>query len=235
MRRRSLLSLPCLLIPAAAAAQAKPAVDTLLVLCMDASGSITTDEFALQRQGMAEALSAPAVLSTIAAKAHGAIGVCVVEWGSPGGAVTVMDWRRIEGAASAAAAARSLLAAPRSPQSYNAIGDGIVHATRLIEQAPFTSEDRVIDVAGDGPDMRSQVRAPEAREAALAAGITINGLAILGGGVMRDESLQARFREEVIGGPGAFLVTAEDRVDFARALRAKLVREIAGRDDRIFS
>ena len=233
MHRRHLLALPSLLLPMAARAQGKQVVDTLLVLAMDASGSITPDEFALQRQGMAEALTAPAVLSTIGAKPNGAIAVAVVEWGAPGGAATVLDWRRIDGPASAEAAAQALRDAPRSPQSWNAIGDGIVHATRLIAEAPFTSADRVIDVAGDAPDMRSIVPAAQAREAAVAAGITINGLAILSG-YGRDEALQARLREEVLGGPGAFLMTAEDRMDFARALRAKLVREIAGLEGRRF-
>ncbi|MBE9605634.1 DUF1194 domain-containing protein [Acetobacteraceae bacterium H6797] len=234
MRRRTLLALPSLLLPAAARAQARPAVDTLLVLAMDASGSITPDEFALQRDGMAEAITAPAVLSTIAAKPNGAIAVAVVEWGAPGGAMTVVNWHRIDGAASANIAAEAMRNAPRSLQSWNAIGDGITHATRLIAEAPFTSEDRVIDVAGDAPDMRSETPAAVARDAAVAAGITVNGLAILSG-YGRDEAFQARLREEVLGGPGAFLMTADSRMDFARALRAKLVREIAGMGGRQFA
>lgn len=152
MQCRSLLALPTLLAAAPAGE-----VDALLVLAVDASGSIDPDEFRLQREGYAEALSHPAVLAAIAGKPRGAIAVAMVEWGSPGGAATVVDWMRVGDAAAA----------------------------------------RALAVAAAGQVTR------------------------LG------EPLAETYRREVIGGPGAFVVTAEDRRDIARALRAKLVREIA--------
>lgn len=225
MRRRTLLATPLLAAPAAAQAAA---VDLLLVLAVDASGSIDADEFALQREGIAEAIAHPAVLAAIRSKPRGAIGVAMVEWGSPGGAATVVDWLRVADRASAEAAAEAMRAAPRSPQSFNAIGDAIIHSLALIEVAPWRAEERTIDVSGDGPDMRSRTPTPRAREMAVARGVIINGLAIEVGSNWRDGALAALYERDVIGGPGAFVMRAEDRRDFARAMRAKLIREVAG-------
>lgn len=217
-----MLAVPPALL-AAAPARAAEAVDLLLVLAIDASGSIDAEEFRLQREGCAEALAHPAVLAAIRGGPQGAIGVALVEWGAPGGAATVVDWMRVADAAGARAAGEAIRAAPRSRQSWNAIGDAIDHAARLIAAAPFRAEERVIDLSGDAPDMRGLRPAGAARDDAVAAGITVNALAILGG----TPDLVAIYEREVIGGPGAFVMAAEGRADFARAMRAKLVREIA--------
>ncbi len=205
-------------------------MDLLLALAVDASGSIDADEFRLQREGYAEALSHPAVLAAIASKPRGALAVAMVEWGSPGGAATVLDWTRLSpDAASARSLAAAVLAAPRSRQSWNAVGDALDHCASLIQAALFPARERVIDLSGDGPDLRSLRPAPAARDAAVAAGITVNALAVAAAGQVTrgGEPLAETYRREVAGGPGAFVATAEDRRDIARALRAKLVREIA--------
>jgi hypothetical protein len=222
MLRRHMLALPGMLatLPARAA---EGEVDLLLVLAIDASGSITEDEFRLQRDGCAEAITHEAILAAIGSGPAGAIGIAMVEWGAPGGAATVVDWHRVADAGSAAAAAGAFRGAPRSRQSWNAIGDAIDHAARLIAGAPFRAARKVIDVSGDAPDMRGIRPATVARDEAVASGITVNALAILGG----TPGLADRFAEEVTGGPGAFVMAAEGRMDFARAIRAKLVREIA--------
>jgi hypothetical protein len=231
--RRATLLLPATVLAPIAAAQAprapRPEVDLLLVLAVDASGSIDPDEFRLQREGYAEALSHPAVLAAITGRARGAIAVAMVEWGSPGGAATVVDWLRVADAGSARALSQAVLDAPRSRQSWNAIGDAIDHCAALLRNAPFTAGEHVIDVSGDGPDLRSFRSATEARDDAVASGIAINALAVAAAGQVTrlGEPLAETYRREVIGGAGAFVVTAEDRRDIARALRAKLVREIA--------
>ncbi len=229
MRRRALLAAPALAaLPAAAQGTGQGApVDSLLVLAVDASGSIDADEFALQREGIAEAIAHPAVLAAVRSQPRGAIGIAMVEWGSPGGAATVVDWHRVSDAASAEIAARAMRGAPRSRQSYNAIGDAILHAAALIEAAPWAATERTIDVSGDGPDMRSRVPAPVARDRVVAQGITVNALAIEVASSWSGGVLAAAYERDVIGGPGAFVMRAEDRRDFARALRAKLIREVA--------
>ena len=221
MLRRQMIALPATL--AAMPARAEGEVDLLLVLAIDASGSISDDEFRLQREGCAEAIGNAAVLSSIRGGPRGSIGIAMVEWGAPGGAATVVEWLRVADERSAAVAADAFREAPRSQQSWNAIGDAIDHAARLIAAAPFRAAEKVIDVSGDAPDMRGLRPAGMARDDAVAAGITVNALAILGG----TPGLAERYAQDVIGGPGAFVMTAEGRADFARAIRAKLVREIA--------
>lgn len=217
------------LAPIAAQAQA---VDLLLALCVDGSGSIDDEEFRLQRGGYAQALTDPKVLNAIRAGQHGAIAVAYVEWGTPGAPRTVVDWTVIRDAKTAEPWADTLLRAPRQMQSYNAIGDALVHATGLIKTAPMKSERAVIDLSGDGPDLRSFVLAPAARDAAVSQGITINALAIykpgsgnVGG--LRSEPLDRYYERDVIGGPGAFVQVAEDFRAFGDAILQKLVREIA--------
>jgi hypothetical protein len=221
--------------PAAVPAQeAYTAVDTALVLVVDASGSIVGREFALQKEGIAEAVTDPEVMSAILGGAWQRIAVAYVEWGSPRRPQTVVDWMIVEDEASAAAFAKAVLDAPRSAQSYNAIGDGIDHAAALLAQCPCQPSRRVIDVSGDNPDNLSVRPAPVARDDAVAQGITINALAILEGdpiGPSGKPLLVENYESEVIGGPGAFVMPAESRKDFARALRQKMVLEIAGVGD----
>jgi hypothetical protein len=219
--RRSLLAAPVLI-------SGPEVLDVLLVLAMDASGSIHEDEFRLQREGYAEALTHPAVLAAIGSRRRGAIGIAVTEWGSPGGSQVIVDWTRVSGSASAQALADAIIAAPRTGQSWNAIGDAIHHASHLLREGPFRGEQLVIDVSGDGPDSRSFRPAPVARDIVVQRGMVVNALAIGAGRVVRGgETLEENYRREVIGGTGAFVVPAEGRHDIARALRAKLVREIA--------
>ena len=226
IRRRAALLLPPALTSHVAAPEAVAqdgAVDLLLVLAIDASGSIDAEEFRLQREGCAEALTHPSVLSAIGAGLRAAIGIALVEWGAPGGAATVVGWHRVTGAASAGGFARAVVEAPRSRQSWNAIGDALDHSAALIAVAPWAATERVIDLSGDAPDMRSVNPVEIAREAAAAQGIVVNALAIEGG----RPGLSRTYEETVIAGDGAFVMTAESRADFARAMRAKLVREIA--------
>jgi len=215
------------LLPARVAAQP---VDLLLVLCVDASGSIDPEEFRFQREGYAAAISDPRILKAIASGRRGAIAVAFVEWGTPGGARTVVEWGRVHDQPSAEAYADRILDAPRTPQSYNALGDAIAHATSLIRSSPIPADKAVIDVSGDGPDNRSHVPAPVARDEAVRMGITINALAVVKEGsslAERGERLVAAYQRDVIGGPGAFVVVARDYPDFAQAIFNKMIREIA--------
>jgi hypothetical protein len=141
----------------------------------------------------------------------------------------VVEWQRVDGVMSAQRLADSIQAAPRSQQSYNAIGDAIHHASHMLREGPFTADQMVIDLSGDGPDMRSFRPAPVARDIVVRRGMVVNGLAIAPAGQMTrsGETLAEHYRRDVMGGPGAFVIEAEDRRDLSRALRAKLIREIS--------
>ncbi|WP_316979751.1 DUF1194 domain-containing protein [Shumkonia mesophila] len=210
-------------------AAAEP-VDLELVLAADGSGSIDEDEFMLQRRGYAEAIASRAVLAAITGGRHGAIALAFVEWAAPDSVHTIVDWMVIRGPAEAADFAARLMAAPRVARGYNSISEAIAHSTRLIETNAHQGARKVIDVSGDGPQINGRPL-PLMRAAALNAGITINALLIrrAGGGVPgpRGEALGEHYANEVIGGFGAFLMTAEGEANFAEAIRRKMIQEIA--------
>jgi hypothetical protein len=153
-----------------------------------------------------------------------------VEWGSPGAATQAVDWHLVGDERSASGFAHAVRSAPRAMQSYNAVGDGMVLATELIADCPCAPTRKVIDVSGDNPDMRSKIPAPLARDMAVKAGITVNALAILQDGRLGPNGkpwLVEVYEQQVIGGFASFVIPAQTRADFARALRQKLIQEIA--------
>lgn len=208
-------------------------VDVALVLLADGSGSIGPGEFQLQREGYAEALTSPEVLAAIRSNAHQKIGVVFVEWGAPSSQEIIIEWTVIDGGAAAASFAAQLRAAPKKTFGYNSISNAIDLGVRLLDEAPFRAIRNVIDVSGDGPNIGGR-DILAARDAAVGRGITINALAIRQPGSVAapslDMPLEDYYRENVIGGPGAFVETADGRERFAQAIRNKLVLEIAALD-----
>ncbi len=219
--RRSLAVLCCCVVVLAGAARAQN-VDLELVLAVDSSASIDRREFALQREGYARALIHPDVLAAIARGPHRAIALTFVEWSGPETSAQVVAWTRITDAASAGAVAGRIVAAPRTVfGTGTALGGAIDHGMALLARSPFRGARRVIDISGDGPNNQGRWPA-EARDEAVARGVTINGL------VIEDVKLGLveHFRDEVIGGPGAFVLAADGFDDFARAVVKKLLHEL---------
>lgn len=205
-------------------------VDLELVLLADASGSITAEEIRFQREGYASALTDPMVLSAIADTAYGAIAVTYVEWAAA--TAVVVDWMRIDGPQSAAAFADTLRRAPRQAYGRNAIGTALLDAQRMIERNDFDGWRKIIDFSGDSVNSYSGPPVAAARAEVIAAGTTINGLPILCrfcATPSRFPDLTALFETQIIGGRGAFVVTAETEQDLADAIRRKLILEISGR------
>jgi hypothetical protein len=225
-----LLALFMLLVAAAAPLRAEP-VDLELVLLADATGSIDDSEIAFQRKGYAEALASADVLDAIASGAHQRIAVTYVEWGSFESQDVVVPWTVIDGEAAARAFGAALLAPPRRAAGRNAIGQALVFGKALIESNPHEGYRKVIDLSADSANSWNGIPLALAREQVVAAGITINGLAVLcrfcsGRPVTYD--LEKAFEETIIGGPDAFVVTADDMPQFSTAVKRKLVLEIAG-------
>jgi hypothetical protein len=198
-------------------------VDVELVLSVDSSGSIDMDEFGLQRQGYALALTSPEVLKAIARGPRQAIAVTLVEWSGPPNKTVVVPWTRIATEADAKAVAATLLSRPRTIfGGGTSVGDAIDYAVAMFEGNGFEGARKVIDVSGDGPNNRGGLPEP-ARDRAVAHQITINGLAILEG---PGRYLLGYYERSVIGGPGAFAMAAVGFNDFADAVRRKLEREL---------
>jgi hypothetical protein len=211
-----------LLLPLSARAQTP--VDLELVLAVDCSGSIDDDEFALQIRGYAAAFSHPGVIAAIRSGEVGAIAVTYVQWSGPYLQRQAIGWTYIDNADSAETFAGLIGGVPRFlNRGGTSISGAIDNVRPLFENNGFEGRRRVIDISGDGTNNSGRL-VQYARDDAVADGITINGLAILNevGGLDR------YFEENVIGGPGAFVMAAADFDDFAFAIRNKLIREIAG-------
>lgn len=211
-------------------------VDVLLVLAADVSRSIDNTKFELQRRGYASALTDPRVLQAIASNPDRRIAVAFVEWAGSSSQKLVVDWSLIADEADAKAFAAKILAAPRSFSDRTAIGSALGFATAQFDHAPFTGTRRIIDVSGDGAsNAGDDIKA--ARDAALAHGVTtINGLVILssteGPRYLVDHThppggLASYYRQNVIGGPAAFVATAQGFESFDRLLIAKIVQELS--------
>lgn len=199
-------------------------VDLELVLLADASGSITEEEVAFQRESTATAITDPAVLAAISNTLTGSIAVTYVEWAA--NQETVVGWTIIDSPETARAFAAALLAPPRLAYGRNAIGDALLEGRRQIEANTIASLRQVIDFSGDSAGNFSGVGIEDARDEVVAAGIVINGLPILDGGP--DDPLLQEYEARIIGGPGAFAIPALGRAEFVTALRRKLILEIAG-------
>lgn len=206
-------------------------VELELVLLADASGSIDPTEIRFQRQGYATAMTDPRVVDLIQSTAYGKIAVTYVEWAAAGNEDVVVPWMIIEDAASAQAFADALLPPPRRAFGRNSIGSALLTGTRLIEENDIDGWRKVIDFSGDSANNWNGPSIAQGREAALAKGITINGLAILCrfcSGRPQNTDLEALYQERIIGGPGSFVVTAQGPDDFEDAVRRKLILEIGG-------
>jgi len=200
-------------------------VELTLVLAVDASGSVSEERFELQKQGYVRAFREPRLIAAIRGTAAGAIAVCMTQWTGPAMQLDVVPWRVIRDAAGAHAFADAIAAAPRQLfGGGTSISGAILHAAGLIAMAPHAPRRRVIDISGDGANNRGRP-ADEARDGAIAAGITINGLPILA----MEPNLADYYRDNVIGGPGAFMIVAESYEQFAAAVLRKLMLEISDR------
>ena len=202
---------------------AQTAVDLQLVLAVDASGSVTQERFELQQQGYVAAFRDPRVLHAIQSGAMQAIAVTMVQWTGPALQIQVLPWTVVKDATTAHAFAAATAATPRQLFGGGTSISGIIdYAVPLMQQSPFQGTRRVIDISGDGSNNRGRPAA-SARNEAMRAGITINGLPILA----REPELERYFFEHVIGGPGAFVIAAESYETFAEAILKKLIREMA--------
>jgi hypothetical protein len=230
---RSLLIMLALL-SAMPIARAAEQVDLLLVLAADVSRSVDQPKFQLQREGYIAAIADKRVLEAISSGRHRRIAVCYVEWSGVGSQKLVIDWTLIDGPDAARKFGDQLVELPRSFAERTSISGGIDFAMSVLARAPYQSTRRTIDVSGDGTN-NSGRDVTLARDEAVAAGVTINGLVILSDRPMAwnpehtnpPGGLPNYYRNNVIGGPGAFVIVAEDFNSFGQAIIRKLIAEIA--------
>ncbi len=224
--------LAIVVMAAAGVARADVAVDLELVLAVDVSGSMDTEEALLQRQGYLGALTHPDVIRAIKGGYRGAIAVSYVEWAGLGHRTVVAGWSEVRDAESAESLVAAIGQTPVTRGMYTSISHAIDIAVPMFTGNGFEGSRRVIDISGDGANNEGRL-VSLARDAAVAAHITVNGLPIVNNridpfGRRQIPDLDLYYRYCVIGGPGAFMVVAEGFGSFAEAIRRKLISEIAG-------
>lgn len=233
MRRRSALVGSMAALATATSARAQTPVDLQLVLAVDVSRSIDEVEAELQRRGYIEALTSDRVVDAILSGENKRIAICYTEWAGTHFQAVVIDWTVIDSPGAAQRFADRLAEAPRTSQSWTAIGAALAHAGQRFENAPFVAKRRVIDVSGDG---RTNDGPPAeiVRDKLVSQGIVVNGLPVMMNrsnfGRPPDLALDRYYEESVIGGPGSFLIVADNFDHFGRAVRTKMVREISATD-----
>jgi hypothetical protein len=195
-----------------------------LVLAVDCSSSVNRDEFLLQMEGIATAFEDAGVLAALAQLGELGVAVGLLQWSSSGAQVKAIPWTHIGSDADALAFAARIRATGRVVHGgATALGSAIDAAAAWTQDNGYHGERKVIDVSGDGRS--NEGGSPTfARAAAISAGFTINGLAILN----EEPALAGYYIAGVVGGPGSFVLTADDFEDFAKAMRRKLYLEIAG-------
>ena len=221
----------CLVVALAGEGAAQTQVDLQLVLAVDASGSVNQRRFELQKQGYAEAFRSQQVLNAIRSGPSQSIAVTMVQWTGYRMQIHAVPWAVIRDEASAGAFADAIAAMPRQLfGGGTSISGAIDHGVALLSASPFKALRRVIDVSGDGPNITGRA-VTQARDEAVQAGIVINGLPI----VSIEPYLDRYYFDNVIGGPGSFMIGADSYETFAGAIQRKLVLEIAMDQHRIYA
>ncbi len=216
--------LAAILLSGPALGQRPHPVDLELAFVVDASGSIDDDETRLQRRGYADALANPRVLRAIGRGVLQSISVAYIEFAGPYCTRLAVPWTAITDRASAVAFGKQILAKDRIfCPGGNAIGEAVALAVGSIQTNEFEGTRWVIEVSGDGPKTFTPPIAM-VRDAAVNIGFVINALAI---DRPSYPDLPQYYKIYVTGGPGSFVIKAESRKTFAKAILKKLVREIA--------
>jgi len=197
------------------------AASVALVMAVDVSASVSTERYLLQHDGIARAFENPKLADAVTAA--GGIEALVLEWSDPDKIAITVDWMKITNRDDAARFAAAVRATKRTSRGLTAIGAALQAAGAALGRAPEPATHQVIDVSGDG---MANFGPPPAdiRDELVDRGITINGLAIL----TEEPWLAQYYEQDVIGGPNAFCLVAENMDSFAEAMLKKLVQEVAG-------
>lgn len=197
-------------------------VDLQLLLAVDVSFSVDSDEYALQIQGLAAALRDPGVIDAISTATPNGVAMALMQWAGPREQTLSVPWSEVRDRDSAEAFAERIETVARpGTDGGTAIGDAVARGIALLADSRFQGTRQVIDVSGDGKTNLGDSPGP-VRLRATSSGIIINGLVILN----EEPHLGDYYVLRVVGGPGSFVLRAQTFEDFARAIRMKLIREI---------
>jgi hypothetical protein len=223
----------CALFAFPTAAQERKEVDLALVLAIDISGSIDPEEAKLQRDGYVQAFRDPVIVKAILGGSHGRIAVAYYEWSDAWVQRLLIDWTLLDSEAAIMAFTTKLLNAPISIARRTSISGAIRYAIPLFGRAPYAAERKVLDISGDGSNNDGGL-VTDMRYEALKERIVINGLPVMNDrpnpfGFPSETDLDLYYLHCVTGGPRSFVEVARNFEDFPRAVRKKLLQEVADR------
>ncbi|POF34413.1 DUF1194 domain-containing protein [Roseibium marinum] len=206
-------------------------VDVELVLAVDISQSMDTEEQEVQRAGYVAALTSQEFLDAIQVGPIGRVAVTYMEWGGVDEHFIVAEWTVIRDAGSASHFASKIAEAPLRQVQRTSIASALEKSVHLVQNNQYMGLRQVIDISGDGPNNQGG-SVTEMRDRMVASGVTINGLPLM----MKSNkntwqamlNLDHYYEDCVIGGPGSFAIPVRSQEGFADAIRMKLVMEIAG-------
>jgi hypothetical protein len=233
-------------------ASAEDAVDTALVMAVDISQSVDENRYRLQMEGIAQALEDAEVVRVITSGPRRTILFTLIGWSDR--ARVLLPWTWIGSVSDAAAVAKMLRSLPSASGEYTCMGRMMKYLSDVtLNPVPVKADRVVVDVSGDGPDNCTSIQyVDEQRDRLVGNGAIVNGLPILEDGAEREverwnrapgstqgefplpskddaRTLTLWYERHVMGGPGAFVITAQGYADFARAIRRKFIEEIAWR------
>ncbi|MCA3556084.1 DUF1194 domain-containing protein [Aestuariivirga sp.] len=213
----------CFLLPLPAGRAYDHEVDLALVLAIDCSFSVDSREYDVQMRGLGEAFMNEAVKRAIAQGLRRRIAVAVVQWSDDRNQKIVVPWTVVSGDAGADELGEVFINTRRQlTGGGTSLSTALVFSASLFAAAP-TAGRLVIDVSTDGRNNSGPPVAP-VRDHVVAQGVTINGLTILN----EWPTLDTYFENNAAGGPGHFVIPANDYDAYAEAILRKLVREITG-------
>jgi len=225
----SLIAAAATVCPTIAAATCRLA----LVLALDVSGSVDEREYVLQMNGVAEALADDQVRAAFLASPGAPVALSIFEWSSSSYQREIVEWHLVETPADLDAVRNVLLSWRRAPApEATGLGAALLHATQVFRQGPVCWQ-QTLDVSADGKNndwpvperLRNENRLGDMNINALVIARDFNStLALTPNGVTE---LSAYFQARIIHGPGAFVEVAVGYEDYARAMRRKLLRELA--------
>ena len=226
MVRAALCALAFAALPGGAEAGCRLA----LLLALDISSSVDASEDRLQRQGLAAALASPEIRQAILSVPGQTVALGVFEWSGQIQQDNLLDWTILD---SDAAITRTAARIARSQRPYaefaTATGRMLQFAQARFDRAP-PCDRQILDVSGDGIHNDGPWPQDVYARGALQA-VTVNGLAIVVDDPAMDHAetgdLVAHYRNDLIRGPGAFVMRADGFEDYEAAMRRKLLRELS--------
>lgn len=212
--------------PAPVAEASSAGVDTALIVSVDVSSSVDERRYQIQLEGIAAALEDQGVLDAILSGPRKSILFSVVTWADR--PKLSLPWVRIASRQDALVAALKVRTMRREGGDFTCLSKMLRFVTdKIVPQIPERASKVVVDVSGDGSDnCNAEEPAKAVRDEMNARGTTINGLPILEG--REAATLESWYRENVMGGPGSFILPAQGFEDFGRAIRQKFVVEVSG-------